>query len=76
MQRVLILGAGFGGLELAVSLSESLGDRVRVLYRPDDPEHTPSVDAFGALWEPAGFPALMGLLFLLVGTGAVFRRTV
>jgi sulfide:quinone oxidoreductase len=27
---VLILGAGFGGLELAVSLSESLGDRVRV----------------------------------------------
>jgi sulfide:quinone oxidoreductase len=27
---VLILGAGFGGLELAVCLSESLGDRVRV----------------------------------------------
>jgi sulfide:quinone oxidoreductase len=27
---VLILGAGFGGLELAVSLSESLGDRGRV----------------------------------------------
>ena len=27
---VLILGAGFGGLELAVCLSESLGDRVQV----------------------------------------------
>jgi sulfide:quinone oxidoreductase len=27
---VLILGAGFGGLELAVSLSESLGDRIQV----------------------------------------------
>ncbi len=28
--RVLILGAGFGGLELATSLSEGLGDEVEV----------------------------------------------
>jgi sulfide:quinone oxidoreductase len=28
--RILILGAGFGGLELATSLSEALGDRVAV----------------------------------------------
>ncbi len=28
--RVLVLGAGFGGLELATSLSESLGDRVAI----------------------------------------------
>ena len=28
--RVLILGAGFGGLELATTLSESLGDRADV----------------------------------------------
>jgi sulfide:quinone oxidoreductase len=28
--RVLVLGAGFGGLELATSLSEALGDRVAV----------------------------------------------
>ena len=26
MPRILILGAGFGGLELATSLSETLGD--------------------------------------------------
>ena len=30
MQRVLILGAGFGGLELATTLSESLADQVEV----------------------------------------------
>ncbi len=30
MKRVLILGAGFGGLELATSLSEGLGDEVEV----------------------------------------------
>ena len=30
MERVLILGAGFGGLELATSLSEALGDEVDV----------------------------------------------
>jgi sulfide:quinone oxidoreductase len=28
--RVLILGAGFGGLELATCLSQALGDRVAV----------------------------------------------
>src|SRR4051812_541124 len=28
--RVLMLGAGFGGLELATCLSEALGDRVEV----------------------------------------------
>ena len=28
--RVLILGAGFGGLELATTLSEELGDEVEV----------------------------------------------
>jgi sulfide:quinone oxidoreductase len=30
MQRIVILGAGFGGLELATSLSEALGDAVDV----------------------------------------------
>jgi sulfide:quinone oxidoreductase len=30
MQRIVILGAGFGGLELATSLSEALGDSVDV----------------------------------------------
>ncbi len=30
MERVLILGAGFGGLELATSLSEGLGEEVEV----------------------------------------------
>jgi sulfide:quinone oxidoreductase len=30
MQHVLILGAGFGGLELATRLSESLGDEVHI----------------------------------------------
>ena len=28
--RVLVLGAGFGGLELTASLSEALGDDVEV----------------------------------------------
>src|SRR5579871_2256106 len=31
MMRVLVLGAGFGGLELTASLSESLGDEVEVV---------------------------------------------
>ena len=30
MERVLILGAGFGGLELATRLSEEVADRVEV----------------------------------------------
>jgi NADPH-dependent 2,4-dienoyl-CoA reductase/sulfur reductase-like enzyme len=30
MQRIVILGAGFGGLELATTLSEALGDDVAV----------------------------------------------
>ena len=30
MERVVILGAGFGGLELATALSETLGDEVDV----------------------------------------------
>src|SRR6185436_1563691 len=30
MQRVVILGAGFGGLELATTLSEALGDDIAV----------------------------------------------
>ncbi len=30
MTRILILGAGFGGLELSSSLSETLGDSVSV----------------------------------------------
>ncbi len=29
-KRILILGAGFGGLELSTSLSEALGDAVDV----------------------------------------------
>ena len=29
-ERILILGAGFGGLELATTLSEELADRVEV----------------------------------------------
>ncbi len=28
--RVLVLGAGFGGLELATTLSERLGEKVQV----------------------------------------------
>ena len=31
MQRVVILGAGFGGLELATMLSEAVGDEVAVV---------------------------------------------
>ena len=30
MERVVLLGAGFGGLELATALSETLGDEVDV----------------------------------------------
>ena len=30
MQRVVILGAGFGGLELATTLSEKAGDELAV----------------------------------------------
>jgi len=30
MQRVVILGAGFGGLELATTLSETAGDELAV----------------------------------------------
>ena len=29
MRRIVILGAGFGGLELATTLSEELGDESR-----------------------------------------------
>ena len=31
MKRVLVLGAGFGGLEIAASLSEAFGDEIDVV---------------------------------------------
>lgn len=31
MKRVLVLGAGFGGLEIAASLSEAFGDGIEVV---------------------------------------------
>jgi len=34
-RRVLILGAGFGGLELATMLSEGLGEDAEVVRRPE-----------------------------------------
>ena len=35
-KHVLILGAGFGGLELATRLSETAADAVRVTIHPDN----------------------------------------
>jgi hypothetical protein len=49
--------------------------KVRVLYRPEDPTGTASVDRLGALWGGQIFLAAMGTLFLALGANALFRRS-
>ena len=51
------------------------GDRVRVLYKHDDPSQSACIDAFGALWFTPillcvlGFPCLIGGLLSVTGRG-------
>ncbi len=44
-----------------------VGDRVTVLYRPEDPRIGASIDAVGALWDGPIFLFPMGLFFCLAG---------
>lgn len=45
----------------------AVGDPVRVLYRPENPRATASVDAWGALWGGALFLFSLGLAFASAG---------
>jgi hypothetical protein len=58
-----------GGLIFGYRVDE----RPRVLYRPDDPAGSASVDAFGALWF---VPLLLGLIgaFFVVGGALLLAR--
>ena len=53
--------------------SYRVGERPRVLYRPDDPAGSASVDAFGALWF---VPLLLGLIgaFFVAGGALLLAR--
>jgi hypothetical protein len=50
------------------------GDRVRVLYRLDDPANTAQIDSVGALWFIPGVFCLIGL-FCLAGAMLTILRT-
>jgi len=65
--RVEFVGSGFKFCRL--------GDRLRVLYDPDRPRYSPWVDAFGAVWFPQILIAVIGLGHLVVGLGAMRRRS-
>jgi len=43
------------------------GDRVRVLYNPDDPVRTACVDAFGALWFTPLILCMIGIVCVVAG---------
>ena len=44
-----------------------IGDRVRVLYRPEDPRGTACVDTLGAVWSAQLFLGGLGLLCVIGG---------
>jgi hypothetical protein len=44
------------------------GDAVTVLYQPDNPKATATIDAVGALWFSTALPGTLGVILLLVGT--------
>lgn len=46
------------------------GDRVTVLYRPDNPEQSASIDAAGALWFSSAILGFIGLACLVGGLQA------
>lgn len=43
------------------------GDKVNVLYLPNDPRRTACLDTFGALWFVPSLLAIMGVLFVIAG---------
>lgn len=47
------------------------GQRVRVLYLPEDPRRTACIDQLGALWAVPVFTGPMGLAFLSIGTALI-----
>jgi hypothetical protein len=50
------------------------GQRVRVLYLPEDPQGSASLDDPGALWFASGGTGLLGVAQLLGGLFALLRR--
>ena len=54
-------------------ISYQPGDRVRVLYRPQEPHRHAALDDPGALWFEAGVTGLVCLGLVLGGVLALFR---
>ena len=52
----------------------AIGREVSVLYDPLQPERSPSLDSWGALWFGPLVLAILGLAFSGVGAWAVFQR--
>lgn len=54
-------------------ISYEVGDKVTVLYYPDDPKFHASTDAFGALWGSSLVLAGIGIFTLVLALLAIFR---
>ena len=65
----VLFGAGY------LSPDVKVGDRVGVLYRPDDP-YNASVDAFGSKWGGALIILAFGAMFTVIGGGGLIAKWV
>ena len=74
MKHVLILGAGFGGLELARRLSDSVADEVRVTLIDQNDSFTFGFSKLDILFGKAETSSLQLRYRDLVKPGVEFRR--
>lgn len=65
-QKFTMPGAGW--------ISYRRGDRVGVLYLPNDPHHRSKIDDPGALWDLAAVFGGLGAAALVVGSYLILRR--
>ena len=51
-----------------------VGDKVTVLYRPEEPFHTATIDQFGAVWGGVIFILPLGIIFFFIGLLGVLKK--
>lgn len=73
---VVFTGANGDRIEFSANgdISQNVGDRVRVRYRQDDPQHSAKLDTFGSLWGTSLVLLAMAICFVIAGVRNIAAR--